>query len=89
MGATISSLCWDCARATGKCRWSASLQPVKGWTVKTIKASGAKPYDTYVVLACPLFERDAVGGGIKRYDPDEPLFRAIKKGKKKNGDNGE
>ena len=61
------TLCWDCCRATGGCPWANELIPVKGWTAQKIHKTSSKPYDTYIVLDCPLFERDAVGGGLKRY----------------------
>jgi len=61
----VQTLCWDCAKATGFCNWSADLRPVKGWTVKEVwKEQTGKGY---LVIDCPEFERDAIGHGVKRY----------------------
>lgn len=65
------TICWNCARAIGKCSWSARLQPVKGWTATEYKATSSRPYTTYVVKECPGFIRDAFNGGLKRYPPVE------------------
>lgn len=47
-------LCWDCAKATGRCSWSRTLTPVKGWYA----VPSAKPgCSTYHIVDCPLFER--------------------------------
>ena len=59
------SLCWDCRRATGFCAWSARLKPVKGWTAEKVKVG--TPLETYMVQECPLFERDAILGGQRKY----------------------
>ena len=64
MGQT--TICWNCARATGQCPWSANLKPVKGWTATLVKPSSTKPYTTYIVHACPGFIQDAMNGGLKR-----------------------
>ena len=55
------TLCWDCANATGMCDWSKSLTPVDGWTAKYVQDK-----DSYKVIDCPMFERDAIGCGAKR-----------------------
>ena len=68
-----NTICWDCAHATNKdcvCSWAWYLEPVEGWkAVPTKKESGNK---SYIVIECPLFERDAFGGGTKRLD--DPLY---------------
>lgn len=59
------TLCWDCANATSpKCPWADRGEPVPGWDAKPtkIKFSGEKT-DSYLVIKCPLFRRDAEGGG--------------------------
>lgn len=60
------TLCWDCANALGFCNWSQRLEPVEGWDAQWVPDK-----ETYHVSDCPLFIRDAVGGGLKRYKPDE------------------
>lgn len=55
------SLCWNCAKACGKCSWSdGSFTPVPGWTAEktTLSGSGGSPTESYHVFACPLFEDD-------------------------------
>lgn len=58
------TLCWDCKNACGGCNWSKNLAPVKGWEVKIARS---KCQVSYLVVRCPEFKRDAIGGGIKRY----------------------
>ena len=71
------TLCWDCARATGGCSWSNYLKPVKDWNAIEVKPTSNKPYSTYIVQTCPLFERDGYDAGTRR----EP--REIKLGDKR------
>lgn len=55
--------CWDCAKATGGCSWSQEYVPVEGWeAIPTRK----KTFDSFLILDCPEFERDAILGGLKR-----------------------
>ncbi len=61
------TLCWDCAKATGGCSWSEKLKPVQGWVAQEAKPSSSKPYVTYLVIECPLFERDGIGYGAKKF----------------------
>jgi len=63
------SLCWDCSNATGGCRWSMYLKPVPGWQIIPTKKTtyDGHDYTSCIVLECPEFNRDAVGGGMKRY----------------------
>ena len=57
------ALCWDCANATGGCSWSEKLRPVKGWkAIPTHK----KEFDSWLVIQCPKFERDALNFGMRR-----------------------
>ena len=65
MSGTQGTLCWDCKKAIGKCRWSSSLKPIKGWVATPTKEG--TPFSSYIVTYCPLFERDAVGFGLKRW----------------------
>ena len=67
---TRYTICWDCKRAIGECRWSSSLKPVKGWTAEKTKSKCGG--DSYVVIDCPEFIRDAYNMGLKRYkgEPD-------------------
>lgn len=62
---TSMTLCWDCARATGGCSWSDSLQPVEGWNAVETKKNTL--FQSYIVRDCPLFIRDAIRGGSARY----------------------
>lgn len=52
------TLCWDCAKATGGCRWSDQLQPVDGWDAELTKSNTI--YSSYIVDACPEFTRDRI-----------------------------
>lgn len=60
------TLCWDCKKATGDCRWSSSLRPVDGWDAIKLNLTSSKPYSTYFVKSCPQFERDSYDGGSKK-----------------------
>ena len=63
------SICWDCSNATGGCLWSKRLKPVPGWKIIPTRktSSDGRDYASCIVLECPEFKRDAVGGGMKRY----------------------
>ena len=60
-------LCWDCKNACGRCSWSQSFTPVRGWvaeatTINTqVTGRNQKHYnitmDSYDIKECPLFER--------------------------------
>ena len=58
------TLCWDCANATGGCDWADRLEPVEGWDAIQTKKNSA--LESYLVLNCPLFERDAYACGARR-----------------------
>ena len=68
------TLCWDCSKATGGCPWADYGRPVKGWTAREIQKSSSKPYLSYVVYNCPLFDRDAMCGGLKRYKKGKDIY---------------
>jgi len=63
------TLCWDCANAIGKCPWSKKLVPVKNWVAKRVpfKEQGVKDSFTYAIEQCPLFVRDGVYNGARRF----------------------
>ena len=70
------TLCWDCKWATGGCRWSDYLKPVKGWTAIT---RNTKEHSVnYIVQDCPQFIRDAYNNGLKRLDQHEEEINKIK-----------
>lgn len=48
-------LCWTCAKATGKCRWSKYLEPVPGWTAVKLPSIGLQRYK---ITDCPEYVRD-------------------------------
>jgi hypothetical protein len=72
------TLCWDCAKATGGCRWSDQFQPIEGWTA--VPTLTDKLYESYIVIDCPEFKRDGMNLGAKRYKPNDPLNKAVKGG---------
>lgn len=59
------SLCWDCRNSTKpwKCPWVRDFTPVKGWTALKTYNDPKFGVTSYNVYACPLFSRDAHGGG--------------------------
>ena len=68
------TLCWDCANATGGCSWADRYDhtPVKGWTAiqTTLRchspSSHAETTNSFIVIDCPEFIRDAEGYGARR-----------------------
>ena len=59
-------LCWECSKATnkdGECPWSAAGIPVPGWEAYPTHNKDTK---TFVVVNCPLFDRDAYDNGLRR-----------------------
>lgn len=63
------TLCWDCAKACGGCRWSDVLRPVLKWQTEPTN-NGLR------VVNCPEFERDAYEGGtIRAKDYQKTLLR--------------
>ena len=68
------TLCWDCAKAIGGCRWSADLKPVKGWKIiPTKREAYGGIFRSCIVLECPEFKRDAINGGLKKYKENEDV----------------
>ena len=72
-GAKPPTLCWDCALATSdKCPWADHGEPVEGWGARATKikhrhgTGDAVITDSFHVWRCPLFERDAERGGMKK-----------------------
>lgn len=61
------SICWDCANACGKCSWSRNFTPVKGWEAIPTKIIASKSFNasSYIVCACPKFDRDSTEYGLK------------------------
>ena len=61
------TLCWDCANATKPhvCPWVGKQEPVPGWKAKPHLVGRFRwnPFESYHVMACPLFEEDAYCGG--------------------------
>lgn len=57
------TLCWCCSRAVGHCSWSADLVPVKGWVAKPVVK---QTMTSYIVMQCPLFDRDSTNYGLRR-----------------------
>lgn len=69
----VPTLCWDCARACGGCSWSKKLIPMEGWEVAETEIRAQRGdriviQQTYRVIACPGFLRDAIGGGRTRVE---------------------
>ena len=60
------TICWYCEKATGRCSWSQSFEPVKGWEaipkIRRVKNyySGKYEYEdepSYTIISCPEFVR--------------------------------
>lgn len=63
------TLCWDCANATNSaCSWSAWFEPVEGWQAVPVHKTAL---DSYTVISCPQFKRDALRGGLARITKKE------------------
>ena len=64
------TLCWNCAHATHPdvCPWVERFEPVPGWKAEKtyLMQDTPSPYESYLVVECPLFERDGYFGGMKR-----------------------
>ena len=73
MGHKPMTLCWDCANACCGCVWSKSLIPVPGWTATPTRDKDG--VTSFLVTACPEFQRDCYCGGTSRTPPltDEEL----------------
>lgn len=59
---SLQTLCWDCRKACGGCCWSKYDQrvPVPGWEAipTKVRMNNHTYADSYIVTACPEFERD-------------------------------
>lgn len=66
---TEFTLCWDCKNAVyQRCEWTEKFEPVPGWQAVHRQVSKTYfPYDSYRVLYCPKFVRDADRGGQTPY----------------------
>lgn len=69
----VHTLCWDCKNATNNdCPWADHGDPVPGWGARATKikhrhgTGDAVITDSFHVWRCPLFERDAERGGMKK-----------------------
>ena len=74
--------CWECAKAIKNgCTWSDHLEPVEGWeAIPTVKSQfRGDPLHSFMVVACPEFERDAWNGGAVRIGQNEEHERRNKK----------
>ena len=83
------SICWDCAHSTeiGTCPWATEFKPVDGWWARPRKirfvqtnSDGSKTQvisDSYTVIMCPLFCRDAFRAGVTE-NPNAPKKNIIK-----------
>lgn len=71
-GHKIHTLCWDCKNALGGCEWSKAEDygPVPGWeaipTKIRIDVKHGIETDSFIVLKCPRFKRDALEFGQKK-----------------------
>ncbi|MBR5874830.1 MAG: hypothetical protein IKY90_08890 [Oscillospiraceae bacterium] len=55
-----ATICWNCKNALGKCSWSKSFTPVKGWNAVRTEINqngvGSVGVESYLVKDCPLFK---------------------------------
>ena len=72
------TICWDCANATGGCAWSARREPVAGWNAepRRFKMDHKTDSCSYIVRACPMFERDSYEYGMKREDTNLKVVKS-------------
>ena len=58
-GIYIPTMCWQCAKAYGFCRWSRELKPVEGWEAQETHINNTDSgCDSYFVKNCPEFLQD-------------------------------
>ena len=73
----MGTLCWDCANACGDCSWSDYnvRRPVRGWDAirRDLTKKDGENVESYIVLHCPEFIRDAENGGQRRVKRAERL----------------
>ena len=76
------TLCWDCAKATDDaCPWVDAGMPVPGWwaTPSKIKTCGICS-DSYRVIKCPLFVRDADKAGLVKVPQNGIVINTYRRG---------
>ena len=64
-----TNICFDCAKAIGRCSWAKSFQPVEGWTAEESIVPSNYTGSGYHVKACPEYEQDTRGKNRKRKRP--------------------
>ena len=48
--------CWTCSKACGKCSWSRSFTPIKGWTAEPVMVKDKEgDIRSYRIRKCPEF----------------------------------
>ena len=56
------TICWDCAKACGKCSWSeyGRWEPVPGWKAERteLRVNAGNFIESYTVIECPEFMPD-------------------------------
>lgn len=71
------TLCWDCTNSIRPeiCPWAREFIPVDGWEAEETECMDTtdRPYSSFLVKKCPLFERDACRGGTRRVEKKKPL----------------
>lgn len=75
------TICWDCSKACGGCSWSDHFAPVNGWVAipRKVYASNDGMASSFIVRECPMFDRDAVGFGMKWSKKNNTINRRRKK----------
>ena len=76
------TICWDCSKACGECSWSDHWKhkPVKGWkAIRNDLHCKDITVESYVVLECPEFERDAYDYGARRIGRWHKHERSVQK----------
>jgi len=65
------TLCWDCKNAILGCSWAREFVPVPGWKAvpRKLRHNAGLWSDTFQVVECPEFVRDATRGGTERWPP--------------------
>lgn len=74
------SICWDCRKASGLCDWTDHWKhmPIPGWQAeKTFLRCKGELTESYLVIECPEFDRDAYNGGKDRKEDYEERLRRM------------
>lgn len=63
------TLCWYCNKTCGRCSWTKSFIPVKGWEAEQTFIKTQNTFDSsYLVKSCPEFEpRFPIGMSDSKY----------------------